>query len=153
SAWTDVARMEHASIAAFARFTMHLLKLGSPAWLVERSNLAMADETAHAKIAFSLASRFARHDIGPGPLDIDGALSQSSFHDILVTTIREGCIGETVAAIEAAEALEYVQDPAARRALERIAADEARHAELAWQFVGWVLERGGDEARKIAETE
>jgi hypothetical protein len=153
SAWTEIALMEHASIAAFARFTLHLLKLAAPASLVELSNLAMADETVHAKLAFALASGYAGHEIGPGPLDIDGALDESSFRDILVTTIREGCIGETIAAIEAAEALEHVQDPAARRALERIAADEARHAELAWKFVAWALEQGGEEARNIAAME
>ena len=113
----------------------------------------MADETVHAKLAFAFASAYAGHEIGPGPLDIEGALSQSSFRDILVTTIREGCIGETIAAIEAAEALEHVQDAAVRHALERIAADETRHAELAWKFVAWALERGGEEARNIAATE
>jgi hypothetical protein len=121
--------------------------------LIERSNAAMADETLHAKLAFAIASRYAGHEIGPGPLNIDGALAQSSFRDILVTTIREGCIGETVAAIEATESLEYVEDPVVRRALERIAADETRHAELAWQFVAWALEQGGDDARHLAETE
>jgi hypothetical protein len=153
SAWTEIALMEHASIAAFARFTLHLLKLAAPASLVELSNQAMADETVHAKLAFTLASGYAGHVIGPGPLDIDGALERCTFRDILVTTIREGCIGETVAAIEAAEALEHVEDSAARRALERIAADEARHAELAWKFVAWALEQGGEEARTVAAME
>src|SRR5262249_38820263 len=99
TAWTEVALMEHASIAAFARFTMHLLAVGAPASLVERSNAALADETLHAKLAFAIASAYAGRAIGPGPLDIVGALSQSSFRDILVTTIREGCIGETIAAV------------------------------------------------------
>jgi hypothetical protein len=153
SAWTAVALAEHASIAAFARFTLHLLRLGAPASLVERSNAAMADETHHAKLAFAIASRYAGREIGPGALDIDGALEQSSLRDILVTTIREGCIGETVAAIEASEAFEHAEDPCIRRALERIAADETRHAELAWQFVRWALDHGGDEVRRICEAE
>jgi len=34
-----------------------------------------------------------------------------------------------------------------RRALTRIAADEAAHAELAWRFVRWAIDAGGDEVR------
>jgi hypothetical protein len=55
----------------------------------------------------------------------------------LVTTILEGCIGETVAAIEAAEALEHARDPVIRGVLSKIAEDEKRHAGLAWQYVRW----------------
>jgi len=32
-------------------------------------------------------------------------------------------------------------DPAVRRVLERIARDEARHAELGYRFLRWALER------------
>ncbi|HKQ70300.1 MAG TPA: ferritin-like domain-containing protein [Polyangiaceae bacterium] len=152
-AWTKVALMEHASIAAFARFTLQLMSLGAPVELVEQSNQAMADETLHARLSFGLASKFAGREIGPGRLDIQGALAESSFDDILVGTIREGCIGETVASMRAAEALEHAQDTDVREALTRIARDEARHAELAWKFVRWALERGGESARRVAERE
>jgi hypothetical protein len=145
--------MEHASIAAFARFTLHLLHVGAPARLVELSNAAMADETVHARLAFGIASRYAGHDIGPGALDIDGALETCAWTDVLRTTIREGCIGETIAAIEAAEALEHARDTVVRAALERITADETRHAELAWHFARWAIDRFGDEARTIARAE
>jgi hypothetical protein len=151
--WTKVGLAEHASVAAFARFTLHLMSIGAPARLIERSNSAMADETLHAKLAFALASAYAGCDVGPGPLAIDGAFSRSSFDDILVAAIREGCIGETVAAIEATAAAEHAADPDVRRVLERIAADEARHAELAWQFVRWAVERSADDARRLAERE
>ena len=67
--------MEHASVAAFARFTLHLMSLGAPAALVERSNAALADETLHAKLAFAIASGYAGRAIGPGPLAIDGAFA------------------------------------------------------------------------------
>jgi hypothetical protein len=45
-----------------------------------------------------------------------------------------------VAAIEASEALQHCEDPAARAVLERIAVEEGKHAELAWRFVAWALE-------------
>ena len=40
-----------------------------------------------------------------------------------------------------------------KRVLEGIAEDEARHAELAWRFVAWALERGGRELQELARAE
>ncbi len=54
-------------------------------------------------------------------------------------TVLEGCVGETLAARQANESREAATEPAVRAALARIADDEARHAELAWQVVAWAL--------------
>lgn len=139
--WTRAARMEHASIAAFARFTLDLLALGAAPELVARLNAALADETRHARTCFGFASAYAGAAVGPGPLDIDGALEGRDPRTILMTAIVEGCVGETVAALEAAEGAARATDPVVRAALAGIAVDEARHAELAWDFVAWSLTR------------
>jgi hypothetical protein len=140
--WTHVARMEHASIAAFARFTLHLLALGAPHELVVASNRAMADETEHARLAFALASAFLGREVGPGGLRIDGALDDAGLDAFVATLLREGCIGEARAAVEARELLEVTSDAATRNVLAIIAADETRHAELAWRTLGWLLASG-----------
>ncbi len=140
--WARAGLMEHASIASFARFTLHLLALGAPSELVRDAQEAIGDETEHARLAFGLASAFAGKPLGPGPLAIDGALDGFDLHDFVATLIREGCIGETLAAIEAREALEHVTDPAVRAVLEIIARDELRHAALAWRTLGWVVSSG-----------
>jgi hypothetical protein len=152
-AWTETALLEHASIAAFARFTLQLLALGAPAELIEAANAAIAEETAHARLAFAVASAFAGRALGPGPLAIDGALETTSLEEVVVATIREGCIGETVSAVHATEALFYVDDPALRQVLSRIAEDETRHAQLAWRFVRWALEIGDAELRSAVRAE
>ncbi|WP_437979642.1 ferritin-like domain-containing protein [Sorangium sp. So ce117] len=139
--WTRAALLEHASIAAFARFALQLLSLSAPPELVGAAQAAMGDEADHARTCFELASAFAGRGVGPGPLAIDGALGGEGAREILVTTLREGCIGETIAAIEAAEAALHATDPAVRRALEKIAEDETRHAELAFRFAAWALDR------------
>ncbi len=142
AAWSVDAQMEHASVASFARFALQLLAVGAPPELLEEAQRAMADEVRHAQICFSLASAYAGRAMGPGPLPIDGALDESTdVASILVATIVEACIGETIAAMHAEVAASRSRDPAVRRALEGIAADEARHALLAWRFVGWMLER------------
>jgi hypothetical protein len=140
--WTRQALMEHASVAAFARFTLQLLSLGAPASLVQRAGNAMQDEMRHARACFELARGYSSSDVGPGPLLMDGALAESDLGSIVVNTVLEGCIGETVAALEAAEALAHCEDDQARAVLERITAEESQHAELAWAFVEWALASG-----------
>jgi hypothetical protein len=142
-AWTRVALMEHASIAAFARFTLELLAFGAPAALVQSSSQAMRDEIEHARQAFALASVYAGAPRGPGPLDVGGSLSCVELEACVLNAFVEGCVGETVAALEAREASELATDPTVRRVLSRVAEEEARHALLAFEFVKWALPRGG----------
>ncbi|MDQ2647350.1 MAG: ferritin-like domain-containing protein [Myxococcota bacterium] len=141
--WEQAALMEHASIAAFARFTLELLALGAPARLVEQASAAMLDEQRHATTCFSLASAFAGQPLGPDSLPLEGCLTHVELAEVAVTTFLEGCVGETLAAIEARELARDAQEPALSRALGRIAEDEARHSLLAWSFLDWALKRGG----------
>jgi hypothetical protein len=137
--WAAMGSMEHASVAAFARFVLQLLSLGAPAELVRDAQTAMADETRHAELCFAIASAYGGAPVGPGPLDMDRALAASDARSILVTAIHEGCVGETVAALEAAEMAARADDPVVRELLHGIAEDESRHAELAYRFVRWVV--------------
>jgi len=139
--WTRLGQLEHASIAAFARFQLQLLQLAAPPELVEACTRALADETAHARLCFAIASAFAGRPIGPGPLDVSGSLHATSLIDVLELVVDEGCIGETNAALEALEAARTATDPALVSAYTRIARDEQRHAELAFRFVQWALDR------------
>jgi hypothetical protein len=136
-----MGQMEHASIAAFARFSLQLLALGAPSQLIEDCTRALADETAHAKLCFRLASAYTGRALGPGPLDVADSLGATTLAEIVDLVIAEGCFGETRAALEALEAAELAADPVIRAAYERIAGDEQRHAELAFRFVRWALER------------
>jgi hypothetical protein len=133
--------MEHASIAAFARFSLQLLALGAPPELVSACTAAMVDETRHARLCFGLASRYAGRSIAPGPLDVTGALAAVTLRDVVELVVHEGCIGETAAALEATWAAEAATDPLVREVLQGIAEDEGRHAALAFQFVAWAVGR------------
>jgi hypothetical protein len=79
--------MEHASVAAFARFVLELLSAGAPLELVEGAGDAMRDELRHTQICFGLASAYAGAPIGPGPLDTTGALEPVSFEARLTTRV------------------------------------------------------------------
>jgi hypothetical protein len=147
-AWTNDALLEHASVASFGRFALELLAVGAPPDLVEAAHRAALDEIRHARLCFALAGAYAGAPIAPSAFPFGGAIEVSSdLAVVAANTAREGCIGETLAAVQAAEQLGQATDPAVRAALAIIAADEARHAELAWRAVAWAVATGGAPVR------
>jgi hypothetical protein len=141
--WAEDGLMEHASIGSFARFSLQLLAVGAPPELLEGAHRAALDEVTHARLCFRLASAYADEPLGPGPLPLEGdALGPLELASVAAMTVIEGCIGETLAALEAATALESAEPEAVRATLERIREDETRHAELAYRTVRWALGRG-----------
>jgi hypothetical protein len=149
--WARAGQMEHASIAAFARFTLQLLALGAPPDLVADALRAADDERNHARLCFGLAGAFGGEPVGPAPLAVDGALDDTGLEAAVVTAVAEGCVGETLAALEAAEALAWATDAATRAVLATVVRDELSHAELAWRFVAWALSAAGRELRAAVE--
>ena len=149
--WLGDAVLEHASIAAFAAFGLSLLAVGAPAELLAECQRAGADEVEHARSCFLLASQYLNREYGPGPLDLSGIGIVSGLEEIAARTLLDGCVEETIAALTASAQLEVATEPRVRATLERIVADETRHAELAWTFVAWALATGGSRvARSLA---
>ncbi len=148
--WTTVALMEHASVASFARFTLDLMTFGAPPELLALAQQAAADEVRHAQLAFAVASGLGGGDaasVGPGPMRLDDVPLHTDLEAFAIALVREGCVGETCGAAEAAEGARGVTDPALRSAMETIAADEQRHAVLAWKTLQWVWPKLSSEAR------
>jgi hypothetical protein len=147
-AWTRAGLAEHASVASFGRFALELLAAGAPADLVVGAHLAAVDEVRHTRLCLALAAAYAREPVGPGRFPFDGNVEVTSdLATIAARAAREGCIGETIAAVQAAEQHARATDPAVRAALAIIAEDEARHAELAWRTVAWAVQEGGERVR------
>ncbi len=142
--WGREGLFEHASVASFARFTMQLLAAGAPADLVRASSRAMAEEIDHATLCFGLAGAYSGTQVGPSALDLTGGLDGGlGLREIAVAVAREGCIAETVAALQVAAARDAAADPAIRAALAVVAEQEMEHALLAWRTLRWALDRGG----------
>jgi hypothetical protein len=150
--WLRDALAEHASVAAFSAFNLSLLALGAPAELVRASAAATLDEVAHARACFGLASDYAGRSLGPGALDIGGFQVATDLGAAVERAFLDGCIGETAAALVARASLELCDSPSVRAVLERIAEDEARHAELAWQFIAWALRQGGTPVARVLQA-
>jgi hypothetical protein len=146
AAWAQAGLYEHASVASFARFALELLALGAPPELLREISRASVDELHHAELCFGLARRFGGAEVEPGRL----AMPSDAFArlgDPVATALalfEEGCINESVAACEAADAAEQCSDAQERAVHETLAEDERRHAVAAWAALRWLIERHGE---------
>lgn len=140
--WARAALAEHASVASFARFAAQLQAVGAPAELVREAIAAAHDELRHAAFARSRATQLAARELDFGALDTrPGADAPHTLAAMVQACIDEGCVGETIAALELASVAARCPSPTLAAELQRIAEDEARHAGLAWRFVAWAIER------------
>jgi hypothetical protein len=142
---------EHASVASFARFALQLMALGAPSDLVARAVDAAADEVRHARFGFGVASMLAERPIGPGNIDMENAVGGVTLEEALRLAVREGMIGETLAALEAHVAAAMAEPPELKMELGVIAEEESRHAELAYAFGAWALGRSSRLARVVED--
>ncbi len=148
--WREVARLEHASVASFARFVQQLLALGAPAPLVRDALAAMRDEVEHARLCFGLAAAHGE-SATPARLELEDAEPATEPLEVAAALLREACLGETLGVAEAMEAAQGCADPVTRTILRRIADDETRHAQLAWRTLAWLVERASPDERAALE--
>lgn len=140
--WARAGQLEHASVASFAKLALDLLALGAPPELVRCAHEAAIDEVAHATMSFTMAARFDPDGRAwsPGPL-VARAHTAHDLVSLARETFVDGCIGESLAALDARARAEDSNDAVERAVLETIAADEERHAELGWKIVAWAARR------------
>ena len=149
-AFSNQGEGEHASVASFARHTLQLMSMGTPATLLVGSQQAALDEIRHAKMCYGIAKSFLGAKIQPNTLNIDGSVKTMRKSEIIQSVIAEGCIGETVAAVRAQLSAHYAKEQNVKGILEEIASDETNHSQLAWNTVQWAINRF-PELRVIAE--
>jgi hypothetical protein len=149
--WMKDALAEHASVASFSRFVLQCLSLGAPLSILQGAQQACADEIEHARIAFGLASAYADRPMGPGRLDVGGALDENlDAVGVACGVAREGCIAELVSASIIARARDRARDPVVKRVLDQVAEQELAHALLAWRYLAWAC--GTGDARLRAQV-
>lgn len=130
----DAARLEAASVDAFRNLTTELVAHRAPRRLVRATRRAADDEVRHARVTAALARRFGALHIEP-PRVSHGALR--NLEDIALDNAIEGCVRETFGAAVGVWQAQQARDAAVARAMRRIAADELRHAALAWEIAAW----------------
>jgi hypothetical protein len=136
--WAADAALEHASVASFSRLALQLIALQAPAELLAKSLRASLDEIEHARSAYAIASALLGHRVGPGELAAPTNIP-TDRETLLVETVFDGCVGELAATYEAQALAKTSADARIRRHHAKVARDEMRHAELAFEILGWLL--------------
>lgn len=147
-AWARAGAGEHASVAAFGRLALSLLRLGAPLDLLRDVHQAALDEIAHTELCFGLAERYGAPRLGAGDFPLPQSVAlDADLVALAEAAVREGCLAETLGAHVVAVAAELAGAPEVRAALSRIAEEEARHAVLSFRLVAWAIRAGGNDVR------
>jgi hypothetical protein len=140
------AALELASVTAFVELELQLARLGAPSSLRRRCRDAVRDERRHARLLLALAGERAPEDPSD-PLHVEVPAIEIALHNA-----TEGCVSECWSAVLAHYKSRRAASPALRRAYRRIARDETRHGQLAWDLDAWLTGHvlTGAERREVA---
>jgi len=133
-------------VPAFLQLAAELLAHDAPLSLVERALDAACDEVRHARACAEMDSRLLGCRVWPTLPELRPRPTPNLVR-LGVESWLDGCLGEGAAAKRAAREALVARDAHTRAVWARIAEDESRHAELAWDVLGWVLDRAGSAAR------
>ena len=135
AAWlARAAHDEAASVHAFRALVAELTRHAAPEHLLTRLRAAADDEVRHATLIEALAHEHDATVLAPELAEFTGR----DLLDIARENAVEGCVHETWAALSAAYQARHAATPRLRAIYRQIAADEARHAELAWALDTWL---------------
>jgi hypothetical protein len=142
--FAEVAQLEHASVHAFGRLAAELRIHDAPKELIAAAERSAREEVRHARAMGRLARRF-----GVRPLRARvRQIAARSLMALAEENAAEGCVRETFGAALAGWQARASQDQEVRAAMAGIAADEERHAELAWAVDAWARRRLGRSERR-----
>ncbi|MBL8974287.1 MAG: ferritin-like domain-containing protein [Myxococcales bacterium] len=130
------ASLEAASVLAFSQLADRLQRWRAPARLIRRCHAAAADEAEHARLLTELALA-AGATVAPPlqrelPVDLAAAARDNAI---------AGCVHEAWSALTCAVTARDAASPELRAVHRRLAADEARHAQLAWDLHTWFMKQ------------
>jgi hypothetical protein len=128
-----LAWMEAASGHAFRGLRSELAERGAPPSLVRAAERAEGDERRHARVT----SRLARGRGGRVARVSVKRRRARSLEAFARENAIEGCVREAFAALVATWQARHAPDPEIAVAMAEIAADETRHAALAWAIDAW----------------
>jgi hypothetical protein len=141
--FAQLAELEAASVTAFRILRDELRAHGAPRRLVRAASRAARDEIRHARATRALARRSGG---AAAPVAPTKPVARS-LEAIALENAVEGCVRETFGALLATHQAEHAADPVVRAAMQRISADETRHAALSWQVARWLDTRLSPAAR------
>jgi len=146
--FAGAAFLEAASIDAFRVLAKELRAHRAPRKLVNAARRARRDEIKHTRMMRAFARR---HDVATIPPRV-GPPKPRDLEAIALENAVEGCVRETYGAALALWQSKRATDRDVRAAMARIARDETRHAELAWEVDRWARKLLSPESRARVEA-
>jgi len=143
-----MAYLEAVSVHAFARLEWELEVHRAPPELLRAARRARRDEVRHTAMTTRLARR---HGASPRLPEAPAPSRARTLFEVALENAVEGCVRETYGAVQGLVEARTSFDPTMRRAMQSIAADECRHAELAWAVHTWALPRLTEDERRAVE--
>lgn len=142
------ATLEAVSVQAFVTLERELAAHGAPPSLLRDARRARRDEVRHTAMMSRLARRYGGR---PRSCEVAPPSPPRSLFEVAMENAVEGCVRETYGAVVGLVEGRVSSDPDVRRAMRSIAADECRHAELAWAVARWALPRLTAQEREAVE--
>lgn len=142
--FASMAHSEAASVTSFLRLQDELARHGAPEELRARLWDAARDEVRHARAMRRLARGKGVEPKHPEHVKIDARDLEAIARENAV----EGCVAETWSALLCAWQARHCKSPELAEIMREIAADETRHAELAWAIDAWARARLDEDARQ-----
>jgi hypothetical protein len=142
--------LEAVSVHAFERLERELSAYGAPPALLRDARRARRDEVRHTAMTARLArvrGASARMPEAPPPATV------RSLFEVALENAVEGCVRETYGALVGLVGARWARGGALAHAVQSIARDECRHAELAWAVHAWMAPRlSADERRRVHDA-
>lgn len=140
--WQRRVVAEYGSAAITHTLLGWLLRLGASPTLLHEATRIVDDELVHAEMAFDVV-----REAGGGSVALGGALGLAAepelslLGNVCVHGTRVFCLGETVAVRLFKRLREGATVEVARRALDRVLADEVRHRDFGWLLLEWLSQQ------------
>ena len=140
--WQRRVVAEYGSAAVTHSLLGWLLRLGASPTLLHEGARIIDDELVHAEMAFEVLREAGGANVALGGalgLELDPALSL--LGNVCAQGTRVFCLGETVAVRLFKRLREGATVDVARRALDRVLADEVRHRDFGWLLLEWLSQQ------------
>ena len=146
--FANCAHMEAASVVAFIQLSNQLQELHAPQQFIQRCKEAAKDEVLHAKLLCRLANEEG-FEIPP----LQRSKTKADLFTIALHNAVEGCVNENWAALLAQWQALHAPSAELRAVYAKIASDEAKHGQLAWDLHKWLLSKLTVEQQQIIQLE
>jgi hypothetical protein len=144
--YADMAYLEAAAVDAFIELAAQLRRLGAPQELIARCLAAAEDERLHTRWLTALANH---HGVRVPSPQVEAGAPAATLLEIATHNAGEGCVNETWAALCAHYWARSATDERLRAVFGRIAEDETRHGQLAWDLHQWLLTQLDEPGRAL----